>query len=32
MQFYGKTSKMKDVIGRTFWYDKKWNIPINQQK
>ena len=24
MQFYGKTSKMKDVNGRTFWYAKKW--------
>jgi endonuclease VIII-like 1 len=25
MKFYGKTVKMKDTLGRTFWFEKKWN-------
>ena len=25
MKFYGKTVKMKDSQGRTFWYAKKWH-------
>ena len=25
MKFYGKTMKMKDSQGRTFWYAKKWH-------
>ena len=25
MQFYGKTQKMTDSQGRTFWYAKKWH-------
>ena len=25
MQFYGKTQKMTDAQGRTFWYAKKWH-------
>ena len=25
MQFYGKTKKMTDNQGRTFWYAKKWH-------
>ncbi len=24
-QFYGRKTKMKDVLGRTFWYSKKWS-------
>jgi endonuclease VIII-like 1 len=25
MKFYGKTQKMTDSQGRTFWYAKKWH-------
>ena len=25
MKFYGKTAKMKDTLGRTFWFEKKWS-------
>ena len=25
MKFYGKTQKMTDAQGRTFWYAKKWH-------